>query len=138
MIDSKYEALRGKRVMVVDDIAANIFSLKICLKPYGLELFTFEEATSALEAITKDPAAFDCILMDVRMPGMDGKTAIGKIRDMQGGQALPVIAVTAQAMTGDRESCLESGANEYVTKPVDVPDLLDKMLSLLEDCLGQE
>ena len=131
MIDEKYKALNGKRVVVVDDTPANIFSMKICLSPYGVSMIPFESGAEAIAWIEENPHKVDLVLMDMRMPGMDGREAIGRVRQISEVQQVPIIAVTAQAMTGDREICMAAGADEYVSKPVHMPELLDKMLSFV-------
>jgi CheY-like chemotaxis protein len=118
----------GRKLLLADDDMRNIFALSAVLEDAG---FAIEIATNGKEAITKleDNPGIELILMDVMMPEMDGIEATRHIR-AQGGKwaTIPIIAVTAKAMQGDREQCLEAGANDYISKPVDV----DKLLSLIK------
>lgn len=117
----------GKKVLVADDDMRNIFALSAVLEEAG---FKIEIATNGREAIEKleDTPEIDLVLMDVMMPEMDGIEATRKIREVNRWANLPIIAVTAKAMQGDREQCLAAGANDYISKPVDV----DKLLALIK------
>jgi len=117
----------GKKVLLADDDMRNIFALSAVLEEAG---FGIVIATNGLEAIQKlqDTNDVDLILMDVMMPEMDGIEATKLIRKEQKWNNLPIIAVTAKAMQGDRELCLAAGANDYISKPVDI----DKLLSLIK------
>jgi CheY-like chemotaxis protein len=116
----------NKRVLIIDDDARNIFALSAVLKARG---FVCSSCTGAEEALrlleTAEPV--DVVLIDMMMPDMDGYEAIPLIKQLPGRRGLPVISVTAQAMVGDREKCLEAGADGYISKPIDV----DKLLQLL-------
>jgi len=123
----------GKRVLVVDDDVRNIFSLTSMLEEHGVEVAFTENGHDALswleqhagaEGDAGGPLPTDLILMDVMMPGMDGYETTRAIRANPAWRALPIIAVTAKAMKGDREKCLEAGASDYITKPVDPEQLL--------------
>lgn len=119
----------NKKVLIVDDDPRNIFALKITLKARNYQT---ESCTSAREAITfieNDPL-IDIVLMDMMMPEMDGYEALKIIRNMPSNSQIPVIAVTAQAMQGDREKCLEAGADEYISKPINVDQLLNAIEKL--------
>ncbi len=120
------EVLKGKTVMVVDDDARNIFSLTKSLEHYDVNVIS---ATDGKEALTllEENKKVDIILMDMMMPEMDGYESTRRIRANARYKSLPIIAVTAKAMTGDREKCIEAGASDYITKPVDV----DQLISLL-------
>jgi CheY-like chemotaxis protein len=121
------EILKGKKVLVVDDDMRNIFALSSALKTYGLVVETAgdgEEAIEKLEASTD----IDMVLMDIMMPKMDGYEATKYIRKQNKWAKLPVIALTAKAMSNDREKCIAAGANDYITKPVDV----DRLISLIQ------
>ncbi|WP_026976224.1 response regulator [Flavobacterium tegetincola] len=115
--------MNRKKVLIVDDDSRNIFALMATLKAKS---FTCISCLSAPEAITvlKAESDFDIILMDMMMPDMDGYDAIPLIKKLPHYQNVPIIAVTAQAMVGDKERCLEAGANDYISKPIDVEKLL--------------
>ncbi|GLU52289.1 response regulator [Dyadobacter frigoris] len=117
----------GKKVLLADDDMRNIFALSAVLEEAG---FAIVIATNGREAIEKlgETKDIDLILMDVMMPEMDGIEATKLIRKEQKWNNLPIIAVTAKAMQGDRELCLSAGANDYISKPVDI----DKLLSLIK------
>ncbi|SDF35022.1 Signal transduction histidine kinase [Dyadobacter soli] len=117
----------GKKLLLADDDMRNIFALSAVLEDAG---FSIEIATNGREAIDKleDNPEIELILMDVMMPEMDGIEATRRIRQVPRWANIPIIAVTAKAMQGDREQCLEAGANDYISKPVDV----DKLLSLIK------
>jgi CheY-like chemotaxis protein len=125
--------LTGKRVLIVDDDVRNVFALASVLELNGLEVCYADNGEGALAAVGGPPAV-DAVLMDVMMPGMDGNAAMAAIRDRPEHAELPIIAVTAKAMQGDRERSLEAGASDYVTKPVDTDHLLD----LLRHHLGPD
>ncbi|MGV3698253.1 response regulator [Flavobacterium sp.] len=111
-----------KRVLIIDDDARNIFALVATLKAKGYQTESCDSAEEAL-SILKEDEAFDAILIDMMMPEMDGYEAIPLIRKIPLHAKTPVISVTAQAMSGDREKCLASGADDYLSKPVDVDQL---------------
>jgi len=117
-----------KKILLVDDDRRNIFALNAVLKARG---FTCETASNAYEGLKKLSSDNDIgiILLDIMMPGMDGFEAIASIRSNPLTASIPVIAVTAQAMAGDKERCLAAGANGYISKPVDV-DLLMELLTI--------
>ena len=124
------EDLVGKIALLVDDDARNIFALSSMLERRGMKVLT---ATTGREAIglaqlTPDLAI---VLMDIMMPEMDGYQTIAAIRDDPAFRRLPIIALTAKAMKGDREKCLEAGASEYLAKPVNTEQLLSAMRSWL-------
>ncbi|OJF13997.1 hybrid sensor histidine kinase/response regulator [Couchioplanes caeruleus subsp. caeruleus] len=115
--------LDGRKVLVVDDDARNVFALTNILELHGMEVLYAENGRKGIEILAQQNDV-DLILMDVMMPEMDGYTATAAIRAMPEYADLPIIAVTAKAMQGDREKSLSSGASDYVTKPVDAEDLL--------------
>ncbi|MDR6461999.1 response regulator [Chryseobacterium sediminis] len=112
----------NKKVLIVDDDPRNIFALKLTLKARGYAVESCTMAQEALEILKSNPK-FSVVLMDMMMPGIDGYEAVRMIRDTPEIKHVPVIAVTAQAMPEDRQKCLEAGADDYVSKPIDV-DLL--------------
>ncbi len=116
----------GKHVLIVDDDVRNIFSLTSVLEAHGMKVLFAENGQDALK--TLDSAeGMDLVLMDVMMPGMDGYETMRAIRERPQLRALPIIAVTAKAMKGDREKCIAAGASDYITKPVDTDQLLSLM-----------
>jgi signal transduction histidine kinase/CheY-like chemotaxis protein/HAMP domain-containing protein len=115
--------LRGKHVLVIDDDARNVFAISSTLELYDLRVTQATDGRRGIEALRAAPDT-DLILMDVMMPGMDGYATMTAIRQMPQFGRLPIIAVTARAMPGDREKSLAAGANDYVTKPVDTEELL--------------
>jgi len=112
-------------VLVADDDVRNIFSLTKALEQHKMKVLSAMDGKEALEVA--EQGAPDIILMDMMMPEMDGFEAISRIRRNPKLKHLPVIAVTAKAMAGDREKCIQAGASDYISKPVDV----DQLLSLL-------
>ena len=122
-LHSSDEALAGRKVLLVDDDVRNIFALSSVLERRGMKVLTAgtgREAISILEA-TEDIAI---VLMDIMMPEMDGYETMQVIRQSPSSRRLPIIALTAKAMKGDREKCLEAGASEYLAKPVNTDQLL--------------
>ena len=116
----------GKRILIVDDDVRNIFSLTSVLEQQGMNVVFAENGRDAIRALQETPG-IDLVLMDVMMPEMDGYETTRAIREMPEFAQLPVISLTAKAMKGDREKCIEAGASDYITKPVDVDQLLSLM-----------
>ena len=114
----------SKKALIVDDDARNIFALKAVLKARGYDCLSASTISEAFMAL-RSADEVGVILMDMMMPEMDGYEGMAKISEA--GINIPVIAVTAQAMPGDREKCLEAGADDYIAKPVDI-DKLDLLL----------
>ncbi|MFJ7065996.1 HAMP domain-containing protein [Streptomyces sp. NPDC101115] len=115
--------LHGRTVLVVDDDARNLYALSGILELHGITVLHAENGRKGIETLLANPAV-SLVLMDVMMPEMDGYTATARIRELPQYADLPVIAVTAKAMPGDREKSLASGASDYVTKPVDADELI--------------
>jgi CheY-like chemotaxis protein len=115
-----------KNILIVDDDRRNIFALSATLRSKGFHCLSSPSAQQALEFL-KGSEPVDAVLMDMMMPGMDGYEAIPRIKQIEKRKAVPVLAVTAQAMTGDREKCLNAGADDYIAKPIDV----DKLMAIL-------
>ncbi|HEX6945118.1 MAG TPA: response regulator, partial [Casimicrobiaceae bacterium] len=120
--DDRNEVLAGRRVMIVDDDMRNIFALSSLLEDRGMTILAHDNGSAAVAALEAGTEV-DAILMDVMMPEMDGFDTIRAIRRNARCKAIPIIAVTAKAMKGDREKCMEAGAWDYLSKPVD-PDLM--------------
>ncbi|MBC7425586.1 MAG: response regulator [Bacteroidia bacterium] len=120
------EVLEGKKILVVDDDVRNIFSLSKSLEKYKVDVVTAIDGREALEKLSENPG-IDVVLLDMMMPGIDGYETARQIRKNTKYKKLPVIAVTAKAMCGDREKCISAGASDYITKPVDI----DQLISLL-------
>ena len=123
--DNSLANLSG-RILLVDDDVRNLFALASLLEGRGLEVVFSETGHGALEILDTD-ADIDLVLMDIMMPQMDGYETIKAVRTRQELQSLPIIAVTAKAMQGDREKSIDAGASDYITKPVD-PDKLITMV----------
>ena len=115
--------LNGKKVLVVDDDIRNIFALTSVLERQSMEVVYAENGKDGIEMLSKTPG-IDGVLMDIMMPEMDGYQAMNAIRQIPKFKTVPIIAVTAKAMKGDRQKCLAAGASDYITKPVDTEQLL--------------
>lgn len=122
----KETMFHGKKVLVVDDDMRNVFALSKVLREKGLEILRAENGKVALEALAAHPE-IDIVLMDIMMPEMDGYECMQEIRKQQRFKDLPILALTAKAMKEDRQKCIDAGANDYITKPVDVERLLSLM-----------
>lgn len=120
------EVLAGKKILVTDDDVRNIFSLTKALEIHNMNVITAVDGKEALKQLEANPDT-SVVLMDIMMPEMDGYEAMQKIRQKREFKNLPIIAVTAKAMSGDREKCIQAGASDYISKPVDI----DQLLSLL-------
>ena len=125
-LTSSDEDLVGRKVLLVDDDARNIFALSSVLERRGMEVLT---ATTGREAIALLESTSDVaiVLMDIMMPEMDGYQTMQVIRNKVEFRRLPIIALTAKAMKGDREKCLEAGASDYLAKPVNTEQLLSAL-----------
>ena len=112
-----------KTILIIDDNSRNIFALSAVLKAKGYQTIAASSAQEGIKILLNDKS-IQAVLMDIMMPDMDGYEAIAQIRSIEQLAGLFVIAVTAQAMVGDKEKTIEAGADEYVSKPIDVDALL--------------
>jgi hypothetical protein len=115
--------LAGKRIMIVDDDIRNIFALTSLLERHQIEILSAETGQGAIDKLQSN-GDVDLVLMDIMMPDLDGYDTIREIRKQPRHHSLPIVALTAKAMKGDREKCLEAGASDYIAKPVDPEQLL--------------
>jgi CheY-like chemotaxis protein len=118
--------LVGRKVLIVDDDVRNIFALTSILERHKMQVLHAENGRRGIEVL-RDTPEIDVVLMDIMMPEMDGYQTMHAIRKMPEFKWLPIIALTAKAMKGDREKCIAAGASDYITKPVD----LEQLFSLL-------
>jgi len=116
-------ALAGRKVLIVDDDIRNIFAMTSLLERYQMQILSAETGKAALDLLDTHPDT-DVVMMDIMMPEMDGYDTMRAIRRFARFRTLPVIALTAKAMKGDREKCLEAGASDYIAKPVNTEQLL--------------
>jgi len=126
-IRMKDDILTGKNVLVVDDDVRNLFALTTVFERYNINVVTAESGKEAIQIINDDKQKVDMVLMDIMMPEMDGYETTQKIRREHKNNTLPIIAVTAKAMKGDRQKCIEAGASDYITKPLKIDQLLSLM-----------
>jgi CheY-like chemotaxis protein len=125
-IHGSNDVLRHRKVLVVDDDVRNIFALTSILENHEMEVVSATNGRQAIEMLEGTPD-LSVVLMDIMMPEMDGYETIRRIRENSQLKTLPILALTAKAMKGDREKCLEAGASDYIAKPVNT----DQLLSLL-------
>ena len=116
----------NQKILIVDDDVRNVYALTSALESHGMEIVFAENGKEGIERLVQNPDAA-LVLMDVMMPEMDGYETTRAIRGMEGFERLPIIALTAKAMKGDREKSIEAGASDYITKPVDINALLSLM-----------
>ncbi len=126
IIHDKEVMLKDKIVLIVDDDERNVFALSSVLEEYAMKILIGMTGKEGIECLKYNPDT-DLVLMDIMLPEMDGYETIRAIRKQQRFKSLPIIALTAKAMKGDRNKCIEAGANDYIAKPVE----MDKLLSLL-------
>jgi HAMP domain-containing protein/signal transduction histidine kinase/DNA-binding response OmpR family regulator len=125
-IRNKTDILNGRSILVVDDDVRNLFALTSVFERYNMNVTTAESGREAIAVLGTNPR-IEMVLMDIMMPEMDGYETIQKIRREHKNSTLPVIAVTAKAMKGDRQKCIEAGASDYITKPLRIDQLLALM-----------
>jgi CheY-like chemotaxis protein len=125
-LNSSDEDLIGRTALLVDDDPRNIFALSSALERRGMKVLTATTGAEAIEIIEETPS-LAIVLMDIMMPEMDGYQTIEKIRQDRAYRRLPIIALTAKAMKGDREKCLQAGASDYLAKPVNTEQLLSAL-----------
>lgn len=113
-----------KTILIIDDDSKNIYALSAVLKAKKYKSLSALGAKSGIELLKKDPS-IGIILLDMMMPEMDGYQALALLKADEQLKQIPVVAVTAQAMTGDKEKCLQAGANAYLSKPVDIARLVE-------------
>jgi CheY-like chemotaxis protein len=117
---------RDKKVLIVDDDMRNVFALSKVLSDKGLKTLKAEDGMKALDILNKEPG-IDLVIMDIMMPEMDGYETMKRIREQKKFAHLPIIALTAKAMKKDYEQCMASGANDYMSKPVDTNRLISML-----------
>ncbi len=128
----------GRKILIVDDDVRNIFALTSVLESavpaeHQMKVLFAENGSDGMALLENNPD-IDLVLMDIMMPGLDGYETIRKLREDEKFKSLPVIALTAKAMKGDREKCIDAGASDYISKPVDI----DQLLSLMRVWLYKE
>lgn len=127
MVHDKESVLAGKTVLLVDDDMRNVFALSSVLQEKGMNTVIARNGAESIEKLNENGKGIDLVLMDIMMPQMDGYEAMHRIRKQSEFKRLPIIALTAKAMKGDRSKCIEAGANDYLAKPVNT----DKLISML-------
>ena len=124
-VSEDQQSFNGVKVLLADDDSRNVFALMHALEKYGMQVIVAKDGHEAVSKFMEN--GVDIVLMDIMMPGLDGYEATRQIRATDKGRSLPIIALTAKAMNDDREKCIEAGANDYLTKPVEVSRLLSMM-----------
>ena len=124
--------LAGRRILIIDDDIRNIYSLTSVLEAHDVKVLHAESGAEGMQILDTNPT-IDVALVDIMMPDMDGYETMRRIRSTPAGEGLPLIAVTAKAMKGDRQKCLDAGASDYISKPVDI----DLLLALLRVWIGR-
>ncbi|MDQ3050866.1 MAG: HAMP domain-containing protein [Bacteroidota bacterium] len=122
----QHDILASKNILVVDDDVRNLFALTTVFERFNINVITAESGKEAIEVLNDNPN-IDMVLMDIMMPEMDGYETTQKIRREHNNSSLPIIAVTAKAMKGDRQKCIDAGASDYITKPLKIDQLLSLM-----------
>ncbi len=115
-------------MLVVDDDVRNLFALTTVFERYNINVITAESGKEAINVINDESPKIDMVLMDIMMPEMDGYETTQKIRREHKNSTLPIIAVTAKAMKGDRQKCIEAGASDYITKPLKIDQICCQLM----------
>ncbi|MBU1052363.1 MAG: response regulator [Proteobacteria bacterium] len=126
MVHDKESVFKNKKVLIVDDDMRNVFAVSNILEEKGMEVIVGKNGREGLDRLSDNPET-DLVLMDIMMPEMDGYEAMGEIRKQDRFKSLPIIALTAKAMTGERNKCIEAGASDYLAKPFEIEKLLSLM-----------
>jgi CheY-like chemotaxis protein len=126
VLHDRESVFTGKTILVVDDDMRNVYAITNVLEEKGLEVLAAQNGQKGVDMIETNPK-IDLVLMDIMMPEMDGYEAMAIIRKKDAFKKLPIIALTAKAMKGDRIKCIEAGASDYLAKPVNT----DKLLSMM-------
>ena len=126
LMESHSKELKGKKILIVDDDAKNVFVLAAALERLEIEVVNAHNGKEAIEKLRNEK--FDLVLMDIMMPVMDGYEAIKIIKEDEGLKNIPIIALTAKALKGDKEKALKTGADDYISKPVDY-DILVRLIN---------
>jgi len=124
--------LASRKVLVIDDDARNIFALSSVLESYEMEVLHAENGREGIKLLN-EATDVDLVLLDIMMPEMDGYETMKAIREIERFGTLPIIALTAKAMKADRDKCIEAGASDYISKPLDI----DQLMSLLRVWLNR-
>ena len=124
--------IAGSRILIIDDDIRNIYSLTSVLEVHDVEVLHAERGAEGIAIMQSNPD-IDAALVDIMMPDMDGYETMRRIRETAGIEDVPLIAVTAKAMKGDRQKCLDAGASDYIAKPVDI----DLLLALMRVWIGR-
>jgi CheY-like chemotaxis protein len=125
-LHSADEVFKGKTILIVDDDVRNVFALTSALESSGMEVLYAENGLEGLQQLERNPNV-DLVLMDIMMPELDGYETMRAIRERDSFAQLPIIALTAKAMKGDREKSIAAGASDYIAKPIDTDQLLSLM-----------
>ena len=123
------DSFKGKRLLIVEDNKDNAYCLNIAFKPYEMKITNAGSGREALSMLNKE--YYDIVLMDIQMPGISGYETIKKIRKLSKKTSVPIISVTAYAMPEDRQKSLDAGADEYIPKPINWDELIEKMMMFL-------
>jgi CheY-like chemotaxis protein len=126
MMHDKEAILKGRTVLLADDDMRNVFAISSALEERGMNVLAAKNGKEALAKLEEHPEV-ELVIMDIMMPEMDGYEAMAEIRRDSKSSSLPIIALTAKAMKGDKRKCIEAGASDYLAKPVD----MEKMVSLM-------